>query len=106
MVKVTFIDADESRKECEAELGYSLMEVAKNNGIEGIEADCGGSCACATCHVYVDPDWFATVGPPSNDEAEMLEFAVEPQPTSRLSCQIRIEQKLAGMVVRIPFSQH
>ena len=106
MITVRFIDVDGSAQECEGEPGMSVMEVAKRNGIERIEADCGGACACATCHIYVDPEWADATGLATGDEADMLEFAVEPQPTSRLSCQIRLTTELDGLTVRLPYSQH
>jgi len=106
MPKVTFIEFDGTEHVVEADDGYSVMEAAVRNGVPGIEADCGGACACATCHVYVDPTWVEATGKPVDNEADMLEFAIEPQPTSRLSCQIRVSEALDGLVVRIPASQH
>lgn len=106
MPKITFIDPDGRTLAHEGEEGLSLMEVAVRNGVPGIEADCGGACACATCHVYVDQEWFEKTGGPSENEASMLEFASEPQATSRLSCQIRVSRDLDGLVVTLPFSQH
>jgi ferredoxin, 2Fe-2S len=106
MIKVRFIDVDGTEQAVEGEPGMSVMEVAKDNGIEGVEADCGGACACATCHVYVDAGWAEIVGPAVGDEADMLEFAVDPEPNSRLSCQIRLTAALDGLTVRIPYSQH
>jgi len=82
------------------------MEVAKANGIPGIDADCGGACSCATCHVYVDANWIDKVGTPSENEAELLELVVNPDDTSRLSCQIVISDDLDGLIVRIPESQY
>ena len=106
MPKVTFIEHDGTEHASEASDGCSVMEAAVRNGVPGIEADCGGACACATCHVYVDPAWVEATGTPVEMEADMLEFAIEPQPTSRLSCQIRITEALDGLVVRVPASQH
>jgi len=106
MPGVTFIDPNGVSHAVSGEDGMSLMEVAVRHGVDGIEADCGGACACATCHVYVDPDWFAVTGPADGDEAEMLEFAIDPEPTSRLSCQIRLTAAMDGMVIRVPASQH
>jgi 2Fe-2S ferredoxin len=106
MPAITFIEPDGGRQDLTGETGMSVMEVAVRNGVEGIEADCGGACACATCHVYVDADWFAQTGPATGDEAEMLEFAVDPEATSRLCCQIRLTEALDGLVVRVPLSQH
>jgi len=106
MPTVTFIDSDGTRRDYQGENGMSVMEVATHNGVDGIEADCGGACACATCHVYVDPAWFEKTGIAKGDEAEMLEFAIDPEATSRLSCQIRLTDELDGLVVRLPRSQH
>ena len=106
MPKITFIDPDGAQHAFDAELGQSLMKVAVQNGVSGIEADCGGACACATCHVYVDPAWVEATGTPANGEAEMLEYAVERELTSRLSCQIVVTDALDGLVVRLPISQH
>lgn len=85
--------------------GHSLMEGAVNNDIAGILADCGGACSCATCHVLVDPAWVDVLPPREAMEEDMLEFAVEPGPTSRLSCQITITDALDGLIVTLPASQ-
>ena len=106
MPTVTFIDPDGTHRQVQGEEGASVMEVAVRNNVPGIEADCGGARACATCHVYVDEAWTEAAGPAAGDEAEMLGFAVEPGPTSRLSCQIRLTLALDGLVVRVPASQH
>jgi 2Fe-2S ferredoxin len=106
MPKVTYIDPDGTRHMLEGEEGMSVMEVAVRNGLFGIEADCGGACACATCHVYVDEAWTAQTGSAAGDEVDMLEFAIDPESGSRLSCQIRLTSALDGLVVRIPVSQH
>lgn len=81
------------------------MEVAVQNAVPGIEGICGGSCACATCHVYVDPDWSERTGPASDMEKSMLELASDVEASSRLSCQIRITQELDGLIVRMPKTQ-
>ena len=81
------------------------MQLATSQGVPGIVAECGGSMSCATCHVYVDPDWFGVTGPPGDAERAMLDFAEEPAETSRLSCQIRYTDLLDGLIVRIPVSQ-
>ena len=86
--------------------GFSLMEVAVQNGVDGIDADCGGALTCATCHVYVDEQWIHRLPPIESGEAEMLEFAIEPRANSRLSCQIKLSAMLDGLVVEIPESQH
>lgn len=105
MIKVTFIDHDGTEHETELETGQSLMEGAVGNGIEGIVADCGGACACATCHCYIDPAWQERVGEANELEKEMLECANEPAENSRLSCQITLTEQLDGLVVRLPESQ-
>ena len=106
MVKITYVEPDGSEQTLEGDEGFSVMELAVRNGVVGIEADCGGACACATCHVYVDADWFERTGAPQDMEQEMLEFAVDPRPTSRLSCQIRLTAALEGLRVSVPESQH
>jgi 2Fe-2S ferredoxin len=106
MPAVTYVDPDGTERSLVGDPGMSVMEIAVRNGLTGIEADCGGACACATCHVYVDDDWVDSVGAAEGDEAEMLEFAVEPRPTSRLACQIRLTDALDGLRVTLPVSQH
>ena len=86
--------------------GTTVMEAAVRNGIPGIDGDCGGACACATCHVYVDPDWFDRLGAQTDMELSMLEFAENVHPNSRLGCQIKLSAALDGMVVDLPESQH
>jgi 2Fe-2S ferredoxin len=91
----------------ELEDGISLMQGAVANGIAGIDADCGGSCACATCHVHVAPEWTALVGPPASDsEMELLQLAPEVAADSRLSCQIKMRPELDGVIVHLPEAQH
>lgn len=102
MPRITFIDAHGAERIAEGDVGQSVMEIAKRNGVDGIIGECGGSCACATCHVFVDPEWWSTVGPPSADESEMLDFAGDRRRHSRLSCQIRLRADLDGLVVRTP----
>ena len=85
--------------------GASVMQIATSNAVPGIDAECGGSLSCATCHVYVDEDWYRLVGPPSATEKDMLEFVEEPADNSRLSCQIKFTQALDGLVVRVPEQQ-
>ena len=85
--------------------GASVMQIATSNAVPGIDAECGGSLSCATCHVYVDEDWYPLVGPPSATEKDMLEFAEQPSDNSRLSCQIKFTQALDGLVVRVPEQQ-
>ena len=105
MVKVTFVAADGKSHAVTAEPGATLMEVAIKNLVPGIEAECGGACACATCHVYVDEAWLPAVGEPGPMEEDMLDFAFDVRPSSRLSCQIKISDKLEGMTARIPERQ-
>ena len=102
MVKITYIDADGTTRTVDAEVGSTVMEVAIKNGIPGIEAECGGACACATCHVYVDEAWMVKTGEPSPMEEDMLDFAFDVRPSSRLSCQIPVTQDLDGLVVTTP----
>ena len=106
MAKVTYIQFDGTETTVEVKPGLSVMEGAIKNNIPGIDADCGGACACATCHVYVDEAWRDKTGEPSAMEESMLDFADEVQPTSRLSCQIRVTDALDGLVVRLPENQH
>ena len=102
MPKVTFIEADGTTHETEGEAGSSVMETAIRNSVPGIVAECGGACTCATCHVYVDADWFEKTGGPSVMEEDMLDFAYDVQETSRLSCQIDLTAALDGLEVIIP----
>ncbi|MGH8177599.1 MAG: 2Fe-2S iron-sulfur cluster-binding protein [Steroidobacter sp.] len=107
MGRVTYIEHDGAAHTVELADGLSLMEGAVSNGVPGIDADCGGSCACATCHVHVDPKWMAIVGPPASEaESELLQLAPEVAPDSRLSCQIRMREELDGVVVHLPEAQH
>jgi len=105
MAKITFVQPDGSRQEVEAEPGSTVMEAAIRNAVPGIEAECGGACSCATCHVYVDEDWVSTTGEAQPMEQDMLDFAYDVRPTSRLSCQIRVTDELGGLVVTVPESQ-
>lgn len=105
MTKLNIIAFDGTRFEIDAADGSTVMENAVRNSVPGIEAECGGACACATCHVYVDEAWTDAVGAPSAMEEDMLDFAVEVQPNSRLSCQIKITPALDGLVVKVPERQ-
>lgn len=105
MTKITFIAFDGTRFEVEAENGSTVMENAIKNSVPGIEAECGGACACATCHVYVDDEWTGVVGEPEPMEEDMLDFAFDVRPTSRLSCQIKVSDELNGLVVSVPERQ-
>jgi ferredoxin, 2Fe-2S len=103
MVRVTFVQPDGTTESVDAAEGQSLMQAAVANGIVGIEAECGGSMSCATCHCYVDPAWFEKTGERGEMEAEMLEFAEhEMRENSRLSCQIELTADLDGIRVYIP----
>ena len=101
MPKMTFILRDGTRKEVDAPLGLSVLEIAHRNGI-GIEGACEGSLACSTCHVVVDDGWFDKLSPASEDEEDMLDLAFGLTHTSRLGCQIRMTEALDGLVVRLP----
>jgi 2Fe-2S ferredoxin len=101
MIKITFIEPDETRKQVEAEPGFSLMEAATRNGVQGIAAECGGQCSCATCHVYIEGDFFEKVGAPRDDEEDMLDFSDLRKPNSRLGCQVELSDDLDGIVVRV-----
>ncbi len=101
MPKMTFILKDGARREVDAPLGLSVLEIAHRNGI-GIEGACEGSLACSTCHVVVDGDWFEKLSPASEDEEDMLDLAFGLTHTSRLGCQIRMTDALDGLVVRLP----
>ena len=105
MPNITFIDFEGTERTVDAPNGDSVMEAATSNDLPGIDADCGGACACATCHVYVDPAWMDIVGKPDDLEAEMLEVAEDVRETSRLSCQIKIRDELDGLIVTTPESQ-
>ncbi|MDF1599979.1 2Fe-2S iron-sulfur cluster-binding protein [Mesorhizobium sp. YIM 152430] len=105
MTRLTFVAFDGTRFDVEAENGSTVMENAIKAGVPGIEAECGGACACATCHVYVDEEWSPAVGEPQAMEEDMLDFAYDVRPTSRLSCQIRVADALDGLTVHVPERQ-
>jgi 2Fe-2S ferredoxin len=105
MAKITFIQSDGTSQIVDAEVGLTVMEAAKKALVPGIEAECGGACACATCHVYVDDAWMEKVGKPSEMEEDMLDFAFEVKEQSRLSCQIKVTEALDGLIVRVPEKQ-
>ena len=105
MPKITYIAFDGTKYEIEAPNGSTVMENAVKNMVPGIEAECGGACACATCHVYVDEAWAEKTGSPEPMEEDMLDFAYDVRPTSRLSCQIKVKPELDGLVVRVPERQ-
>jgi len=105
MAKITYIAFDGTTFDVDAENGSTVMENAIRNAVPGIEAECGGACACATCHVYVDDAWTDVVGEPEAMEEDMLDFAYDVRPNSRLSCQIKVRPELDGLVVRVPERQ-
>jgi ferredoxin, 2Fe-2S len=105
MIKITFVDPEGAARTVEAEEGSTVMENAIRNGIPGIEAECGGACSCATCHVYVAEEWESATGQPQPMEEDMLDFAFDVRPTSRLSCQIRVAPELDGLVLHVPKEQ-
>ena len=105
MAKITFIQPDGVAQTIDAEPGVTVMEAAKLNSIPGIEAECGGACACATCHVYVDEAWRGKTGTPASTEEDMLDFAFDVRPESRLCCQIKVTPALDGLVLRVPAKQ-
>ena len=106
MAKVKIIEANGNEHEIEIANGQTLMQGAVDNMIEGIVAECGGACSCATCHCYVDEAWIGKVGAAEDMELELVECAPEPRPNSRLSCQVVISDDLEGLVVKVPQSQY
>ncbi|MBI5941194.1 MAG: 2Fe-2S iron-sulfur cluster binding domain-containing protein [Caulobacterales bacterium] len=106
MAKITYIEHDGTEHTVDVKTGLSVMEGAIKHNIPGIDADCGGACACATCHVYVDEAWASKTGEKSAMEESMLDFAENVEPSSRLSCQIKVTDELEGLTVRMPESQH
>ena len=105
MPKITYIEHTGKSHSVEVPKELSVMEGAIQNNIPGIDADCGGSCACATCHVYVDEKWFNKLLKKDSAEQDMLDVAFEPKPFSRLACQITVSDELEGLVVKMPSKQ-
>ena len=105
MTKITFIDHAGTSRTVEAEDGSTVMETALKNNVPGIEAECGGACACATCHVYVDESWVEKLPKAEQMEEDMLDFAFDVRPSSRLSCQIKVRPELDGLTVSTPEKQ-
>ena len=105
MPKITYTDSSGTARTVEGEVGSTVMETAIRNNIPGIEAECGGACACATCHVYIDEAWREKVGGPSPMEEDMLDFGYDVRPSSRLSCQIKVTEDLYGLAVTVPEKQ-
>jgi 2Fe-2S ferredoxin len=106
MIKVTFIEHNGTVRNVEVAEGSSLMEAAVSNLVPGIDGDCGGVCACATCHLFVEPQWLNKLPPMADTERAMLEFAEGSNASSRLGCQIKLSNALDGIVVRTPVGQH
>ena len=106
MAKITYVEHDGTEHVIDVKNGLSVMEGAVKNNIPGIDADCGGACACATCHVYVEESWLDKTGDRSAMEESMLDFAEGVEPNSRLSCQIKVSDELDGLRVTMPESQH
>ena len=106
MAKITYVEFNGAEHTVEVRNGFTVMEGAVKNNVPGIDADCGGACACATCHVYVDAAWTEKTGKASAMEESMLDFAENVEETSRLSCQIKVTDALDGLIVRMPESQH
>ncbi len=106
MPGITYIEHDGKKHEIEIPVGVSVMQAAVSNGVPGIDGDCGGECACGTCHVYVDDAWLGKLGSIDDAEASMLSFADGAQPNSRLACQIKMSSELDGLVVGLPEGQH
>ena len=105
MAKITFIQHDGKEINANGTPGMTVMETAIKNQVQGIDADCGGACACATCHVYVEPDWLEKVGKRNPMEEDMLDFAFDVRDNSRLSCQIKVSDALDGLRVKVPEKQ-
>lgn len=102
MPKITFVEHDGTEHTVQGEVGLSVMRAAIDNLVPGIDADCGGECSCATCHVYVDPGWMAKVGEPDEREESMLDLNPERESNSRLSCQIPVTEEIDGLIVKVP----
>ena len=105
MPRITFVDFGGTARTVEAEVGSTVMDAAIKHGVPGIDAECGGGCACATCHVYIEEEWLDAVGPPQPMEEDMLDFASDVRGNSRLSCQIDVRPELDGLVVHTPARQ-
>lgn len=108
MATIKFVanDGTETEVDVDAGSGLSVMQIAVNNGVQGIDAECGGALSCATCHVHFDNEWFEKLPEAQGMEKDMLEFVVDPQETSRLCCQVKITEELDGIVVHIPETQY
>jgi ferredoxin, 2Fe-2S len=106
MAKITYVEHNGTEHVVEVRTGMTVMEGARDNGVPGIDADCGGACACSTCHVYVAPDWVEKLPAKDSMEEDMLDFAWKPDPVrSRLTCQIKVTYAIDGLVVNLPEKQ-
>ena len=105
MAKIRYIEHNGKKHEIDVANGFSVMEGAVQNNVPGIDADCGGSCACATCHVYVNEEWFGKIPKKESAEEDMIDMAFEPNKFSRLTCQITVTDELDGLVVKMPSKQ-
>ena len=105
MPQIVFIEFNGTEHRVDAPVGDTVMQAATHHMVPGIIADCGGNCACATCHVYIEEPWSAQMNPPSKEEKDMIDCALHVTPASRLGCQVQVTEKLEGLVVRLPESQ-
>lgn len=105
MPVLVFVQPDGSRQEVPAVVGRTVMEAARDHGVPGIRAECGGQCSCSTCHCYIDEAWLARLEPAGPAEAGLVEFAWEPRGNSRLACQIEVTAELDGLVLHVPAEQ-
>ena len=106
MVKITYIEFNGTEHVVDVEVGMTVMEGARDNNIPGIEADCGGACACSTCHVYVDSNWVEKIPEKEDMEEDMLDFAYSPDENlSRLTCQLQVTEEIDGLIVKMPEKQ-
>lgn len=105
MTKITFIEFNGTERTVDAVANSTVMETARNNDVPGIDAECGGSCSCATCHVYVDEAWVEKCGARTEMEEDMLDFAFDVRENSRLCCQMKVTEELDGLIVRVPERQ-
>ena len=106
MALITYVEHDGTEHKVQVEIGSTVMQGAVDNMLEGIIAECGGACSCATCHCYVDAAWVGKTGEADDMEKEMIECAIDPKENSRLSCQIEITEELDGLIVHLPESQY
>ncbi|KAA0025009.1 2Fe-2S iron-sulfur cluster-binding protein [Antrihabitans cavernicola] len=102
MGTITFVSYDGESQDAEIDEGQSLMQIATSNGVAGIDGDCGGECACGTCHVILDKQWLSRTGEQSSEEEQMLDMTPEREQTSRLACQIKVTEDMDGMTVKLP----